>query len=72
MLLQPFTTSAINALRPARKDRVIDLVRAADLDVSDWSNSSRGAPGRPQTPIVPTSGSSSISATPLFPTSGMS
>lgn len=35
----------LEALRPLRKDRVIDLVRAAGLDVSDWSNSSRGEAG---------------------------
>lgn len=42
---QPSATSELEALRPARKDRVIDLVRAAGLDVSDWSNSSRGEAG---------------------------
>lgn len=50
MLQQPSTTSAIDALRPARKDRVIDLVRAAGLDVSDWSNSSRGEAGASTNP----------------------
>lgn len=29
-------------LRPVGRNRVIDLVRAAGIDVSDWSNSSRG------------------------------
>lgn len=32
-------------LRPTRKDFVHDLVRDAGLDVSDWSNSKRGAAG---------------------------
>lgn len=47
---QPITTSAIDKLHPARKDRVIDLVRAAGLDVSDWSNSSRGESGASTNP----------------------
>ncbi|MBP2278444.1 HNH endonuclease [Sphingomonas sp. TF3] len=47
---QPSATSELEALRPARKDRVIDLVRAAGLDVSDWSNSSRGEAGAATNP----------------------
>ncbi|WP_298953956.1 HNH endonuclease signature motif containing protein [uncultured Methylobacterium sp.] len=46
---QPSVTS-IDTLRPARKDRVIDLVRAAGLDVTDWSNSIRGEAGAATNP----------------------
>ncbi|WHO37804.1 HNH endonuclease signature motif containing protein [Sphingobium sp. AP49] len=46
---QPSTPS-LAALRPLRKDRVIDLVRAAGLDVSDWSNSRRGEAGAATNP----------------------
>ena len=35
-------------LRPTRKERVIDLVREAGIDVSDWSNSRRGEAGAGQ------------------------
>jgi 5-methylcytosine-specific restriction protein A len=44
------STPALAALRPMRKDRVIDLVRAAGLDVSDWSNSRRGEAGAATNP----------------------
>jgi 5-methylcytosine-specific restriction enzyme A len=37
-------------LRPAGKPRVIDLVRAAGLDVADWSNSRRGPQGASTNP----------------------
>ncbi|MEA3539246.1 MAG: HNH endonuclease signature motif containing protein [Pseudomonadota bacterium] len=47
---QPATALTLDALRPIRKDRVIDLVRAAGLDVSDWSNSSRGEAGAATNP----------------------
>lgn len=50
MVQQPPTTPAIAALSPMRKDRVIDLVRAAGLDVSDWSNCSRGEAGASTNP----------------------
>lgn len=47
---QPSAAVTLDTLRPARKDRVIDLVRAAGLDVSDWSNSSRGEAGAATNP----------------------
>jgi 5-methylcytosine-specific restriction protein A len=47
---QPAAALTLNALRPIRKDRVIDLVRAAGLDISDWSNSSRGEAGAATNP----------------------
>ena len=37
-------------IKPTRKERVIDLVREAGIDVSDWSNSSRGAAGAGMNP----------------------
>lgn len=37
--------SMLDDIRPARKYFVHDLVREAGLDVSDWSNSKRGAAG---------------------------
>jgi len=40
----------LEALRPVRKDRVIDLVRAAGLDVADWSNRRRVEPGAGSNP----------------------
>lgn len=46
----PPGTLTLDALLPARKDRVIDLVRAAGLDVTDWSNSSRGEAGAATNP----------------------
>lgn len=36
-------TTVINELKPARKDLVIDLVRAAGIDVADWANVTGGA-----------------------------
>ncbi|WP_256889471.1 hypothetical protein [Acidomonas methanolica] len=50
MVQRPSATSALDALRPARKERVIDLVRAAGLDVADWSNSRRGEAGAATNP----------------------
>ena len=37
--------ATLEDIRPTRKDFVHDLVREAGLDVSDWSNSKRGAAG---------------------------
>lgn len=41
---------SLQNLAPSRKGRVIDLVTLAGLDVSDWSNSSRGAAGASTNP----------------------
>lgn len=35
--------SALSEIRPRKHQRLIDLVRAADVDVSDWANFKRGA-----------------------------
>ena len=35
--------TVLDELRPKAKNRLIDLVRAAGVDVSDWKNFERGA-----------------------------
>lgn len=42
--------SVLSSLRPDREDRVIDCVREAGIDVSDWSNWKHGASRASQNP----------------------
>lgn len=51
MPLSESSAQTLESLRPTRKDQVLDLVRRAGHDVSDWSaSSSRGAAGASTNP----------------------
>lgn len=51
MPLNESSAQTLESLRPTRKDQVLDLVRRAGHDVSDWSaSSSRGAAGASTNP----------------------